>query len=249
MIDGAGTFTILPWTGPLIGVDPNEFYFERQGTDPLNQILTIWNAGGDILNWQITEDCDWLQITPSSGVSAGDPNEVIVSVDLISSQSGGQYQCSLTVSDVNAIDGPVTIPVYLTDIECVKPDAPFYAEWVGAGKPWERPCCWCCQYQCRGDVDCTKIGLFRVQASDLSIFASAFNKADLKLTQTSICADLDHKKVGLFRCQADDLSIFAAYFNKADLKVPVCPLDWDSDGDDDYNFWVTDCYVPPVGPQ
>ena len=126
-----------------------------------------------------------------------------------------------------------------TASECVKSDAPFYAEWVGAGKPWARPNCWCFQRQCRGDVDGYKVGLFRVQASDLSIFASAFNKADLKLTQTSICADLDHKKVGLFRCQADDLSTFAAYFNKADLKVPPCPIDWDGDSDDDYNFWTT----------
>ena len=242
------TFTILPWTGPVIGVDPNEFYFEKLGSDPDDQILLIWNEGGEVLHWQITEDCDWLDVVPSSGVSASEPNEVIVSVDTSSLESGGEYQCLLTVSDPNAINSHQTIQIHLTAPDCIKSDAPFYADWVGAGKSWHKPCCWCCEYQCRGDIDCKKVGLFRAQTSDLVVFAAAFSKGDLKLDQTTICADLDHKKVGLFRVQTDDLAIFAEYFSKGDKKVSPCPMDWDGDGDDDYNFWATDCVVPVPPP-
>ena len=137
--------------------------------------------------------------------------------------------------------------------DCVKSDAPFYAEWVGAGKNWEKPDCWCYERHCRGDADGIKTGMYWVSTNDLTIFASGFNKGDLKLNQANICADLDHKKVGMYRCQTGDLTIFAAYFNKGPLKVPACPMDWEAtyaypltspptpgtpDGDDDYNFWL-----------
>ena len=127
--------------------------------------------------------------------------------------------------------------------DCVKSkyeggNAQHYADWVGYGK-WNKPDCWCYKYQCRGDADGLKVGMYRVQANDFNIFISAFNKGDLKLDQTKICADFDHKKVGMYRVQADDLSELTKYFNKSELKRPVCPLDWDGDGDDDYNFWIT----------
>lgn len=136
-----------------------------------------------------------------------------------------------------------TLPINTTfgaagSTECVKNDAPFYAEWVGAGKNWDSPDCWCYERQCRGDTDGTKVGLYWVQATDLGIFASAYSKGDAKLDQTKICADLDHQKVGLYRCQADDLVIFAEYYSKGQAKVPGCPLDWDGDLDDDYNGWI-----------
>lgn len=149
---------------------------------------------------------------------------------------GGVVGDDLEVSG-NVSTGTTVTVTFVTD--CVKSDAPFYAEWVGAGKNWEKPDCWCYERQCRGDVDGVKVGLYWVQTNDLTTFAAAFNKADLKLDQTLICADLDHKKVGLYRCQTNDLTIFASYFNKAQLKVPVCPKDWDGDSDDDYNFWIT----------
>ena len=115
--------------------------------------------------------------------------------------------------------------------DCVKDTASFYAEWVGAGKNWDKPDCWCYERQCRGDLNGLKAGLFWVQATDLAIFLSGFNKMDGALDQTKICADLNHIKTGLFRSQATDLAIFLTYFNKMQGVVPPCPAD-------DYNFWI-----------
>jgi len=127
----------------------------------------------------------------------------------------------------------------LTTQECVKDSAPFYAEWTGAGMPWAYPKCWCYERNCRGDADGIKSGVAWVNTPDLTLFVSAFGKADFKLDQTKICADFDHIKSGVARVNTPDLTIFVSYFGKADFKCPPCPLDWDTDGDDDYNFWTT----------
>jgi hypothetical protein len=143
------------------------------------------------------------------------------------------------VGDAGAATVSGTTVVFAVAADCVKADAPFYTEWVGAGKNWDKPDCWCYERNCRGDIDGVKVGLYWVQTNDLGTFIAAFNKGDLKMDQTLICADLDHKKVGLYRCQTNDLTEFIKHFNKGQLKVPVCPLDWDADGDDDYNGWIT----------
>ena len=129
------------------------------------------------------------------------------------------------------------------DVECVKDgpsggDPTHYADWVGAGKNWNKPDCWCYNRQCRGDADGIKQGTARVSTFDLDEFLAAFGKADFKMDQVTICSDYDHKKQGTARVSTDDLNIFLAYFGKADFKNPVCPLDWDGVGGDDYNFWI-----------
>jgi len=128
---------------------------------------------------------------------------------------------------------PVAVPT-----ECVKSDAPFYTAWVG-GAYWSKPDCWCFQRNCRGDADGIKSGPFWVAISDLNIFRTGYNKLDNFLTQTSICADFDHIKTGPFRVAIPDLNIFRAYYNKIEVPfVPACPMDWDGDSDNDYNFWT-----------
>ena len=233
-----GTYEIVP-TESVIGLSANQYDFtvEEYLGNPAEQILSVSNYGVDTLSWTIEESCDWLTALPDSGSSMGEPDDVTLSVD-ISGLSQGNYSCDLMVSDPNAANSPQTVTASLT-YECIFNDSPMYDDWVGVGKPWNRPDCWCYERHCRGDADGKKIGLFWVQTDDLAIFASAFAKPDFQLDQTKICGDFDHKKVGMFRVQTDDLAIFASYFSKTPVNVPVCPLDWDGDGDDDYNFWVT----------
>ena len=249
---GAYEFTPVK---PAIGLSANQFDFTAGEYlfNPADQILSISNYGVGTLNWIVTESCDWLVAIPMSGSSTGESNDVTLSVD-ISGLSQGVYSCDLTVSDPNAANSPQTVQVNLTiAIECVKDTAPFYDDWVGAGKNWGRPDCWCYERQCRGNTDGIKDGSYRVSQADLLTFLDAFNQGDLKMDQTKICADFDHRKAGSYRCSQDDLLIFLRFFNKGDLKVPVCPMDWEEsydwenmpdspgvgDGDDDYNFWIT----------
>jgi hypothetical protein len=104
----------LTISGPAIGLSSQQFafYAEPNGPNPTPQILSISNAGSGMLNWQITEDCNWLWVTPTSGQSTGEPDQVAVIVE-IDGLPAGQYNCDLTVSDPNAVNIPRTVVVTL----------------------------------------------------------------------------------------------------------------------------------------
>ena len=104
----------LDITGPIIELSMYEFSFEADvnGLNPEDQMLAICNIGGGTLNWEITETCDWLTIDPCSGNSAGEPNDVNLSVD-ISGLGWGIYNCQLTVSDPCAMNSPQNVMVTL----------------------------------------------------------------------------------------------------------------------------------------
>jgi hypothetical protein len=107
------------------------------------------------------------------------------------------------------------------------------ADWIA----WGKPGCWCYARQCRGDINGKK-SIFWVQAADLAIFRSAFQKNDATLNTipNGICADLNHFK-SIFRVQAADLAIFRAYFQKSDAQTPLCNQAPIITGP--YNFWIT----------
>lgn len=88
------------------------FYANEGGSNPAAQTISIRNIGAGILNYQITESCSWLEVDPNSGTSAGETDEVAVSVG-ISGLTGGWYDCNLTVSDPNAENSPQTVEVTL----------------------------------------------------------------------------------------------------------------------------------------
>jgi hypothetical protein len=99
---------------PAIGVwpEPLEFYAHEAGSNPAPQTLYIRNIGPGISNWQVTEDCSWLEVDPNAGSSAAEPNEVTVSVD-ISGLTRGIYTCPLTISDPCACNNPRTVAAQL----------------------------------------------------------------------------------------------------------------------------------------
>jgi hypothetical protein len=64
------------------------------------------------LHWQINEGCEWLSVSPASGSSTGEVDNVNLSVD-ISGLSAGVYTCDLTISDPNATNNPQAVIVNL----------------------------------------------------------------------------------------------------------------------------------------
>ncbi|MHC4216587.1 MAG: BACON domain-containing protein, partial [Planctomycetota bacterium] len=104
----------LDITGPIIKLSDSDvgFYAYEDGLNPDDQILTIRNGGIGILNWEITETCDWLTANPTIGSSQGEPNEVTLSVE-ISGLWRGEYNCQLTVSDPYAMNNPLQMTVTL----------------------------------------------------------------------------------------------------------------------------------------
>ena len=104
---------------PLIELSATQFEFTcfEGGANPNDQILGIIIYGGEVtLNWQITEDCNWLSANPNAGSSTGEVDDVNLSVD-ISGLAVGTYTCELTISDPNALNNPqiVGITLYVRD--------------------------------------------------------------------------------------------------------------------------------------
>jgi hypothetical protein len=100
--------------GPEIGLSATQFNFIAFEWDanPNDQILSISNSGGGILNWKITEGCGWLTVEPNSGSSTGEVDDVNLSVD-ITGLAGGTYNCKLTISDPNAANNAQRVRVSL----------------------------------------------------------------------------------------------------------------------------------------
>jgi hypothetical protein len=102
------------YEGPVLEISPREFdfYCPKGGPNPEVQVLSILIRGTDSLNWNVTEDCFWLQANPAAGNSAGEIDEVVLSVD-VNGLEGGEYSCILTVASPDAINTPQYVTVNL----------------------------------------------------------------------------------------------------------------------------------------
>ncbi|MHC4620232.1 MAG: right-handed parallel beta-helix repeat-containing protein [Planctomycetota bacterium] len=104
---------------PCIAFSPPEPELRTpyRGWDPPNATLSIRNSGAGTLNWEVTEDCSWLEITPSSGQSTGEIDEVSLSAD-VSGMAYGTYSCVLTITDGSAINSPrkVWLTLYIGEM-------------------------------------------------------------------------------------------------------------------------------------
>ncbi|MHC4153747.1 MAG: hypothetical protein ACYST6_02310 [Planctomycetota bacterium] len=146
--------------------------------------------------------------------------------------SGDAVVTLITTQDFASYTVQDTLVIHQQGQDCLKATAPEYADWVARGKPD----CWCCRYQCRGDIDCIQTGPFPVGIPDLTLFRLAFNQ--VVLPPGGECADLDHVPIGPFRCGISDLQIFKKWFNQ--IEVPCCDLDGDCilTPADKYNCWT-----------
>jgi len=110
---GADEFsTISP---AIIVVSPTAVQFTplfESRPDSAQTTILILNRGIDKLNWRISETCPWLRADPIAGTAIVEPNEVTLTVDP-RDLSKGTYHCDLTISDSNASNNPVVLPVSL----------------------------------------------------------------------------------------------------------------------------------------
>jgi hypothetical protein len=99
---------------PCIAVSPHilTFYATVGSPEPDSHILSIFNSGGQSLNWSINYDCDWLIVSPITGSSAGDINEVVASVD-ISGVNHNRNNCKLTIYEQGVVNSPKTVEINL----------------------------------------------------------------------------------------------------------------------------------------
>lgn len=105
---------------PEIGTDPTSLSFTAVlEANPDDQILTIWNSGGGDLTYTIADDADWLSVWPLEGISHEpddgytDDQPHTVSVN-VSGLPLGTYQGTITITDPDATNNPLRVPVTLT---------------------------------------------------------------------------------------------------------------------------------------
>ncbi|PKK84948.1 MAG: hypothetical protein CVT49_01985 [candidate division Zixibacteria bacterium HGW-Zixibacteria-1] len=96
---------------PEISVAPGSFLFEGTAgqSAPSAQLLHITNTGVGTLNWTAAWNSSWVGMSPAFGTA---PSNVQVFVNTIGLGAGNYYD-TITVSDPNATNNPVLIPIHL----------------------------------------------------------------------------------------------------------------------------------------
>ncbi|MHC4500037.1 MAG: right-handed parallel beta-helix repeat-containing protein, partial [Planctomycetota bacterium] len=106
-----GAYEYYP-NSPSIAVSAVSFSYVL-GWPKTEQTLLIKNCGTGTLQWEIVEDCPWLQAAPANGTSTtGQADEVTLMVDP-NGLAPGYYTCMLEVLDPNAANSPVNVHVAL----------------------------------------------------------------------------------------------------------------------------------------
>jgi hypothetical protein len=98
---------------PQIWVNPGEMTFAATvGTNPSTQTLKIKNSGQGTLNYTVTWDAQWLNVSPASGSSGGEEKSHTVSVSS-AALAEGTFSGMITIADSHATNNPQTVKVTL----------------------------------------------------------------------------------------------------------------------------------------
>ncbi|HPD29733.1 MAG TPA: hypothetical protein PLL20_07040 [Phycisphaerae bacterium] len=108
-----GQFTSMP-APPTIERSPATLSPScTQGSNAASQSFTVRNSGGGTLSYSITDNMNWLSVTPTSGTSTGETDTITVNYTT-SSLTPGTYNGAITITASGATNSPQTIPVTLT---------------------------------------------------------------------------------------------------------------------------------------
>lgn len=97
---------------PAIKVEPASLVFNVLvgGSDPPSQTLRITNTGGSVLDWHVAGKSSWLGLNPTDGT---DGDSTLVSTSTFGLAYGDYYD-TISVSDPQASNSPVLVPVRLS---------------------------------------------------------------------------------------------------------------------------------------
>ncbi|MBI5117210.1 M6 family metalloprotease domain-containing protein, partial [Candidatus Poribacteria bacterium] len=83
-------------------------------TNASSQTFDVWNSGAGILSYSISDNADWLSCSPASGTSLTNEHDTIAVNYATASLPVGTHSATITISDPNATNNPLTISVNLT---------------------------------------------------------------------------------------------------------------------------------------
>jgi len=101
----------------IIIVEPTRFDLSYNFGDPPvePQILSVSSGLDGYVRWEVAQSCDWLEVSPDSGESSGEIDEVVITIQP-NGLAAGAHSCILAVSDPNGVNSPQHVIVTL-DIE------------------------------------------------------------------------------------------------------------------------------------
>ena len=95
-----------------LAISDSEFTFTcaKGGPNPEPQVLQIRNCNGGHLDWQIIENCPWLNVSPQNGTSPGSPSTVTITIDA-NQLDIGTYQADMLITSPGAAGSPQTVHI------------------------------------------------------------------------------------------------------------------------------------------
>ncbi len=101
---------------PGLDLSVSPLAFDRitgQGTSPTNDRVEVWNAGGGILTYAVSDDAPWLSATPAGGTSTGE-HDVVTVMYAASALAAGSHTGRITVTAGGWTGMPRIVTVRLT---------------------------------------------------------------------------------------------------------------------------------------
>ena len=118
--NSSAPLTIVDNDVPAISVSPTECQAECiHGQNAPSDSLDVCNSGGGILDYSISDDCDWFCVSPDVG-TCNDEHDAIAVDYATSALSPGQYSGTITIGAPGSSNSPQYVQVSLT----VKPQVP-----------------------------------------------------------------------------------------------------------------------------
>jgi len=104
-----------PKDATFIEVDSSflSFHTDDSNSSPSDQTFSVRASGAGSINYTISDDKGWLDVSPTQGFSSGQWNTVTVSVNS-SNLNDGTYDAKITITDPSAYNNPVDVGVTLT---------------------------------------------------------------------------------------------------------------------------------------
>jgi len=112
------------FTRPVIWMNVFEMSFtaSEAGENSSPQILKIKNSGINTLTYSISDDADWLSVSPPSSSSSGQINEHLVSIDKSGlAAQDDSYTAVITITASESYNNPQKVNVSLTISKSVLP--------------------------------------------------------------------------------------------------------------------------------
>lgn len=158
-------------TVPTLWIGPAQLTaLTRRGSNPPAGSFTVQNRGPGTIDFEITEDADWLLVEPASGGVSGDAIAIGVSYD-VRTLPLGTYDATITVNAAGVWNSPKTIAVrvrvgpvhsdFNVDGDVDLGDfAQYQACFNGPNRPAAEGCVFDADFDFDGDVDVSDFGLF-----------------------------------------------------------------------------------------